>query len=67
MATIKIETSFGMMTVKDVMIDVDGTHLEEGITVKDEWGELVYEGCMFGTDNITTEDMESLLENNVYQ
>jgi hypothetical protein len=63
MATIKIETNYGLMTVKDVMIDVDGTHLEGGITVKDEYGELLYEGCMYGdTDSITQNELESLLE-----
>lgn len=61
-----IETKYGKVTLQTAMFDIDGTNLESGVELKIE-GELKAE--LIGTDfseveDLTTEEVESLVENN---
>lgn len=54
------ETSIGEVTVKDAMIDLDGTNLEEGIVIRLE-DESTIEILGFNEDSIDKDTVESLV------
>lgn len=58
------ETKFGEITLRDVMIDTDGTNLESGIEVKLD-GEVIGELIDLEFDEDTTvEEVEEMVEAN---
>jgi hypothetical protein len=57
--TKKVETSIGEVELRNVMIDLDGTNLEEGVTVTSE-GECIHE-FVGQVDLEDEEEVEQLL------
>ena len=66
MSTKKLFTAnYGIVTVKDVMIDTDGTNLIEGIDVMDENGKFIIEVSGYCTDDVTDGlDVETIISDN---
>lgn len=65
MATIQVYTeSYGLVTIKDAMIDGDGTCLEEGVDILDESGDLLCELVGYSTDGLEddSETVEYLID-----
>lgn len=55
--------NYGIVTIKDVMIDLDGTNLAEGISIHDEDGKLLAEVAGFACDDVIDDlDAENLIE-----
>ncbi len=62
MAELTVETKFGTVTLRDAMIDTDGTNLADGVEVKVN-DELIDEliGVHFD-DEMTPEEVEEFIE-----
>jgi len=58
------ETSHGLVTVKNAMLDLDGTNLEEGIEIIGEHVELIELVGYRSVEDMTIEEVETLIENN---
>ena len=59
------ETDYGTVTVRNAMFDVDGTNLEEGIEIKGE--DFLLENYGYrDIDEMTTDEVEDLIENKDY-
>ena len=48
--------NYGIVTIKDVVIDIDGTNLEDGIDILNEDGELLAEIAGVYADDVTDGD-----------
>jgi len=46
-----INTDYGRIKIKDVMIDIDGTNLEEGIDISQD-GEFLFNKVGYSTENM---------------
>lgn len=57
----KFDTSFGEAQVNDIMIDIDGTNLEEGVSVKCEDADFYTEIVGLTTNSITIEQLENII------
>jgi hypothetical protein len=58
----KFQTNYGEVTVKDCMIDLDGTNLEEGISIRSTDCEISLEIVGKTSDEMDTEILEHLIE-----
>lgn len=58
--TKNFETSIGNITVKDVMIDLDGTNLDSGISVLCD-DEVITEIAGMSTDNVNENNIEEII------
>lgn len=57
--------NYGLVTIKDVMVDGDGTCLTEGVNIHDSDGKLIAEIIGVSSDDITDgDDADNLIENN---
>lgn len=57
MGTKKVLTdNYGLVTITDVMVDLDGTCLTDGINIHDEDGELLAEIAGATLDDVTNGD-----------
>ena len=55
----------GIVTVKDVIVDTDGTNLADGVDIRDENGILLIEVAGYCCDDIENEeDVENLICDN---
>ena len=55
--------NYGIVTVTDVMVDVDGTNLTEGINIHNEDGELLVELAGVHCDDVIDDfDAENYIE-----
>lgn len=57
----KLETKYGEVKLRVVMIDIDGTNLEEGIEVSLN-GELLGQVIEIDFDDLTITDVEEIVE-----
>ena len=57
----KLETKYGEVKLRVVMIDIDGTNLEEGIEVSLN-GELLGQVIEIDFDDLTIADVEEIVE-----
>lgn len=56
--------NFGTVTVRNAMFDIDGTTLEEGIEIKGDDVELIEIYGYRDVEEMSVEDVETLIENN---
>jgi hypothetical protein len=64
MATKKFDTDYGKVTVRNAMFDADGTTLEEGIEIKGEDIGLIELYGWRDVEELTTEEVETIISNN---
>lgn len=65
METRIVETSYGEVELRNVMIDIDGTNLTEGIEIEgDEIGIIDVYGY-YDIDELSVEEIEELIEDNM--
>lgn len=56
--------NYGIVTITDVMVDIDGTNLEEGVDITNDNGELLAEVAGICADDITDgDDAEMYIDN----
>jgi len=55
---------FGIVTVRNVMLDLDGTNLEEGIEIKGDEINLIEIIGYYDVDELKIEEIEILIEDN---
>jgi len=56
--------NYGEVSVRNVMFDIDGTNLEEGIEIKGDDIELTEIMGYYDVDDLDIEEVEELLEKN---
>lgn len=60
--------NYGVVTIKDVMVDIDGTNLEGGINIHDEDGNLLCEVAGVSCDDVIDDfDVENYIEKPLYE
>lgn len=64
MASKKVVTDYGDVQVRNAMIDIDGTNIEEGIELKGD-GFLIELVGYRDIDEITVDEVESIIENQI--
>jgi len=65
METRIVETSYSEVELRNVMIDIDGTNLTEGIEIEgDEIGIIDVYGY-YDIDELSVEEIEELIEDNM--
>jgi hypothetical protein len=57
-------TSHGEVTVRNAMLDVDGTTLEDGIEIKGDDIDLIEVYGYYDVEELTDDDVEKLIEKN---
>lgn len=65
METRTVETSFGEVELRNVMIDTDGTNLVEGIEIEGDEIDTIEVYGYYDIDELSVEEIEELIEDNL--
>ena len=65
METRTVETSFGEVELRNVMIDTDGTNLVEGIEIEGDEIDTIEVYGYYDIDELSVEEIEELIEENL--
>ena len=65
METRTVETSFGEVELRNVMIDTDGTNLVEGIEIEGDEIDTIEVYGYYDIDELSVEEIEELIEDNM--
>ena len=65
METRIVETSFGEVELRNVMIDTDGTNLVEGIEIEGDEIDTIEVYGYYDIDELSVEEIEELIEDNM--